>query len=140
VSNVTVLRDVEILVNDVDLSDQCNNVTIEDTADAVDVTTFQGNGYKQNAVGLKDATATATFFQNFSTGSVHDTLSPLYSSGDTFDIKIKGTNAATGTSNPQIVMTVRLFSYRPIGGGVGEASSIEASFQNAGAGISYVTT
>lgn len=139
--SILVLRDVEILVNDVDLSDRCTQVTIEDTADEVDATAFQGGGYKQLVVGLKDATITATFEQDFSSGSTHDTLSAIYADPDTpIDVKVKGTNAATGTTNPQAVMSARLFSYRMLGGGPGELATTEASFRNAGNGISYATT
>lgn len=137
---ITVLTNVEVLVNSVDLSKRATNVTLEDTADEVDTTAFQGNGYKSQAVGLKDATVTVTFQQDFSSSSVHATLQPLYANGTTFPLKIKGTNAATATDNPQIIMTAQLYSYRPISGGVGELSTIEATFRNAGAGITYQTT
>jgi hypothetical protein len=130
-----VLKDASITVNSVDLSTRCDQVTIEDSAEEVDVTTFQGNGYREFAQGLKDATITATFFQDFASGSVHSTLNTLYQAGTTFDVVVKGDDAAVGAENPSFTMTCRLFSYSPISGSAGEPSKIEATFRNADDGI-----
>ena len=134
-----VLKDASITVNGTDLSTRCDSVTIEDSAEEVDVTSFQGNGYREFMQGLKDATITASFFQDFASGSVHSTLNALYQSGGTFDVVVKGDDAAVGVTNPSFTMTARLYSYSPLSGSVGEPSKIEATFRNADDGITVAT-
>jgi hypothetical protein len=135
-----VLKDASIVVNTVDLSTRCDQITIEDSAEEVDVTTFQGNGYREFMQGLKDATVTASFFQDFASGSVHSTLNAVYQSGATFDVVIKGDDAAVSATNPSFTITCRLFSYSPISGSVGEPSKIEATFRNADDGVTVATS
>lgn len=136
----TILKNADIVVNSINLSTRCDSVTIEDSAEEVDVTAFQGNGYREFAQGLKDATITAAFFQDFASGSVHSTLNPLYQNGTTFDVVVKGDSAATSATNPKFTMSAQLFSYSPLAGGVGEPSKIEATFRNVGGGVVVSTT
>jgi hypothetical protein len=137
-----VLRDGYIQVNSVDLSDHCSSVTVESTAEEIDLTAFTTAGYREFGAGFKDATVTATFFQDYAAASVHATLQPLYDSGGTFALNIKPTQAATSATNPRITLgTARLFGYTPLAGGVGEASTMDVSFRNAGtAGLTYGTS
>lgn len=135
-----VLKDASITVNSVDLSTRCDSITIEDTAEEVDVTAFQGNGYREFMQGLKDATITASFFQDYASGSVHSVLNAVYQSGSTFSVVVKGDDAAVSATNPTFTMTCRLYSYSGLSGGIGEASKIEATFRNAGNGIVVATS
>lgn len=134
-----ILKDASITVNSVDLSTRCDQVSIEDSAEEQDVTGFQGNGYREFAQGLKDATITATFFQDFASGSVHSTLNTVYQSGATFPVVVMSDDTVSAT-NPSFTMTARLFSYSPIAGSVGEPSKIEATFRNADDGITVATS
>lgn len=127
-----VLTNASILVNSVNLSDHCSSITLEDSADEVDFTAFSASEYRENGVGLKDATVTADFFNDHAAGSVADTLQPLYDTGGTFAVRVKpdiqGTVAYTQIS--------RLYSNPTLAGAVGEANTISATFRNAGtAGI-----
>ena len=137
-----VLRDGYIQVNSVDLSDHCSSVTIESTAEEIDLTAFTTAGYREFGQGFKDATITATFFQDYAAASVHQTLQPLYDSGGTFAVHVKATQSTTTSTNPRFSLgTARLFGYSPIAGGVGEASTMDVSFRNAGtAGLTYGTS
>jgi hypothetical protein len=137
-----VLRDGFIQVNSVNLSDHCSSVTVESTADEIDLTAFTNAGYREFGQGFKDATITATFYQDYAAASVHSTLQPLYDSGGTFAVYVKASDDTTTATNPRIEMvTARLFGYNPLAGAVGEASTMDVSFRNAGtAGITYGTT
>lgn len=123
-----VLRNVKITVGGTDLSDHCSSVTIEDTAEEVDFTAFGGSGYREFGQGLKDATISATFFNDHAASSVADTLQNYYSSGGTFDVKVwpdaSGSIVYTQTS--------RLYSNPTLAGAVGDANTIDVSFRNAG--------
>lgn len=131
-----VLRNVKITVNGTDLSDHCSQVSIEDTAEEVDFTAF-GAGYREFGQGLKDATITATFFNDHAATSVADTLQAMYSSGNAGTVKIwpdaSGTVVYTQVS--------KLYSQPTLAGAVGEANTVEATFRNAGtAGVTRGTS
>lgn len=137
-----ILRNAFIQINGVNLSDHCSSVTVESTAEEIDLTAFTSAGYREFGQGFKDATITATFFQDYASASVHQTLQPLYDAGGTFALYVKADAATTTSTNPRIEMiTARMFGYNPIAGAVGEASTLDVSFRNAGtAGVTYGTT
>lgn len=126
-----VLKDAVITVNSVDLSDHFSSVEIEQEADDVEFTSF-GAGFKEYGQGLKDATITVSAFQDFDAAKVDATLYPLFASGGTFPVTVKATNSAVGTTNPLYTLTARLFSYSPLSGDVGDASTTELTFRNGG--------
>lgn len=125
-----ILLDADIEVDGVNLSDHCSSVEIETTSDEVDVTSF-GAQAKEIRLGLGDGTITATFFQDFASGSVDATLHALQGENDPFEVVVKASSGAIGVTNPSYSMDAVLPSYRPLAGSVGEASTIEASFRNA---------
>jgi hypothetical protein len=137
-----ILRNAFIQVNGVNLSDHCSSITVETSAEEIDLTAFTSAGYREFGQGFKDATITATFFQDYDASSVHQTLQPLYDSGGTFALYVKSENETTTATNPRIEMvTARMFGYNPLAGAVGEASTMDVGFRNAGtAGVTYGTT
>lgn len=131
-----VLRNVKITVNSVDLTDHCSSVTLDDTADEVEVTAFGTDGYRDYLQGLKTAGIEAEFFNDHAASSVADTLQPLYDSGGTFGVKVwpdaEGTIVYTQIS--------RMYSNPMLAGAVGDANTISAKFAHAGtAGITRGT-
>lgn len=135
-----VLKDCYVSVNNVDLSDHCSAVTIEDKATEVDFTAFTTAGYQEYGQGFKDATITATFYSDFAASSVHATIQPLYSSGGTFGVEIRPTSGTVSPTNPSAKMTSRIYSYSGIGGKLGDAAQFDAAFRNAGtAGLVWGT-
>lgn len=137
-----ILRNAYLQINGVDLSDHASSVTVESSAEEIDLTAFTSAGYREFGQGFKDATITATFFQDYAAASVHQTLQPLYDAGGTFAVHVKSENATTTATNPRISLgTARMFGYSPLAGAVGEASTMDVSFRNAGtAGLTYGTS
>ena len=128
-----VMKDAVLTVNSVNLSDHTSSVSIEVTTDEVDVTSMTAASYREFLDGFKDATVTATFFQDFAAASVDATLWPLFSGGSVFPVTVKATSAATSSTNPIYSLpAAKMFGYTPIGGGVGDASSTDVSFRNSG--------
>jgi len=125
-------KDAYIAVNGTALSDHAQSLTIEDSADEIDFTAFSSAGYREIGAGLKDATISVTFFQDFAASSVHSILQPLYQTGGTFALEVRPTSAAVSSTNPKGTMTARLFSYAGFGGAVGDASTFDAAFRCAG--------
>lgn len=137
-----VLRNAYIAINGTALSDHASSLEIEDTAEEIDFTAFSANGYKEIGQGLKDATITVSFFQDYASGSVHQILQPLYASGGTFTIAVRPDAAsAVSATNPGGTMIARLYSYPGLAGAVGEANTFDAAFRNGGtAGLTWGTT
>jgi hypothetical protein len=63
---------------------------------------------------------------------INNILQPLYASGGTFSLEIRPTSAAVSATNPKMTMTSRIFSYSGIAGQIGDASTFDAGFRNAG--------
>ena len=131
-----VLTSAKITVNAVDLSDHCDSITIEDSADEVEFTSF-GDSYRDFGQGLKDSTITASFFNDHAASSVADTLQALYTSGGTFAVKVWPDSGGTIV----YTQTSRLFSNPTLAGAIGDANKIDVVMRNAGtAGISRGTS
>jgi hypothetical protein len=128
-----VLRNAFISINGTAISDHASSLELEDEAEEVEFTAFSPNGYREFGQGLKDATITITFFQDYASGSVHSMLRPLYESGGTFSLVIgPSASEAISSTNPRGTMISRLYSYGGLSGEVGEAATFEATFRNAG--------
>ena len=116
-----------LTVNGTDLSDHVSNVTLEDSADEVDVTGFTET-YREFIPGLKDATITATFFQDYGSSSVDATLGALYYNNTAGTVKVKPDTSGTVV----YTMVSKIYSFGPVNGGVGDANSIDVTFRNFG--------
>ena len=133
------LTDAFVSVNGVTLSDHANKVTVEDTRDSVDITAF-GATSKAITKGLGDAKITVTFFQDFAGGKTHATLQPLIGSTTGVTIEVRATSAGRSATNPAALMTGLLMNYNMLDGSVGDATQIDAEFQNSSqAGMTYPT-
>lgn len=113
--------------NGTDLSSFVSNVTLEDSADEVEVTGF-AESYKDFIPGLKDSTVTATFFQDYAASSVDALIGGAYYANAAGTLKINPDT--TGT----VVYTQisKIYSFSPVNGGPGDANNTEVSFRNFG--------
>src|SRR4051795_10648880 len=102
--SIFALTDALVIVNGVTLSDHANQVTVEDTRDAVDITAF-GATSKAITKGLGDAKITVQFFQDFASGKVHATLQPLVASSTPVTIEVRATSGARSATNPAAVLS-----------------------------------
>lgn len=139
--SIFTLTDAYISINAVVLSDHSNQVTVEDSRERKDITTF---GAQNRAVqkGLGGGKMTVRIFQDFDAGKTHATLQPLIGSKIPVTVEIRPTSAARSVTNPAAVMSALLFNYNFVDGEVGEPSVITAEFENADAqtGITYPTS
>src|SRR5689334_217544 len=126
----TVLTDVTVTINSVDLSDHVSKVEVSMEKDEVDVTGF-GAQAKEILPGLADASIAVTFFQDFAAAEVDATLEPLYTNSSLFPIEVVPTSGGISATNPSYSGTFVLLQYVPISGGVGEASTMDVTFRNA---------
>lgn len=116
-----------VSINGTDLSNHCVSVAIPDSADEVDVTGMSQE-YREYQPGLKDATVDLSFIQDRSASSVDETLYPLYNNSTAGTVKINPDTRGT------VVYTLvgKIYSYSPVNGAPGDASSVDVTFRNAG--------
>jgi len=122
-------KDAVIKVNSVDLSDHVSSVNVVSEKERVDVTGMTSSAYREETDGFATAEITLTFFQDYAASSVDATLYPLYTGGSIIDVSVKP--QAGGTTVWHLTQA-KLYNYNPTSGGVGDASSFDATFSNAG--------
>jgi hypothetical protein len=134
-----VLRDVQVVVDDVDLSDHFTSITVEDSANEVDATAF-GSVYTSAVKGMRTASISGTVQQDFAAASTDATLSALNDQDTTFTVVVVPTDAAVSATNPAyIIDEAQLMGYTPLSGGVGDLSTTDVTFTNAGdAGVERI--
>lgn len=135
-----VLKDAQVVVNAVDLSDHVSAVTVETTRPEVDVTAM-GADYMETMPGIPDATITVSFFNDYAAGEVYATLQPLSLTDTPFTVAVRPTTAAISATNPEMQMSALMYSFNPLGGDVGSANTTDVTFRNASqTGITYDVT
>ncbi len=120
-------------INGTNLENRASSLEITTEYDEVDFTTFCSD-FKEFGQGLGDVTWTVDFFQDFAAASVDAILFPLSQSGGTFLMKASPGSEAVSATNPMYQMGARVFSYSPIAGAVGEASTTSVTFRSASYG------
>lgn len=129
-----VLRDCQITVNGVNLSDHVSSVEVNFVKDEVETTNFSGQG-RERVAGLKDDSFVVNFQQDYAAGEVNATLFTLYDSEVEFTVVVKPTAAATSPTNPSYTGTCILLEYQPLSGSVGDLSETEVTFPTQRTGI-----
>ena len=126
-----ILQDGYVAVAGTVLSDHAFNVDLPQEREQIDVSGFNATGQKSFLPGATDATATVQFLQDFASGSVHQTLEPLYRNSSTFLLDIRPTSTVVSATNPTFRGTAALFSYNGLSGNLGDRSEITAVFKSA---------
>jgi hypothetical protein len=122
-----VLKNAQIIINAVELSNYMNKVTINSEKEVLDATGF-GAKSKQKALGLGDGTIELGGFQDFAAGAVDATLYPLHLNDTEFDVIVREDPDAESEYH----MTGILPAYTPLNGEVGQLSTVEVTIENAG--------
>lgn len=129
-----VATDYTITINGSDFSDSIAAVTLDLTSEEQDVTAFGGSGYRSRIGGLKDASITVDFHQDFGAGAVDATLFPLLGSNAT--VVVKPTSGSVTATNPSYTGVFLVSQYQPFASTVGDLATLSVSWNLAGtAGI-----
>jgi len=127
---ITVLTDASVTYNSVNLSDHVESVEINMSAEDIDITAM-GATSRTHAPGLRDDSVTINFFQDFATGKLDATISPLLGSSAGASLVIKPTSSSVSSTNPSYTMTAIVLDYKPLDGKVGAASQTQVVFKPA---------
>lgn len=124
-----VLTNALVKINNVDLSDHVASVTVTQNWDEVEVTAFGDSG-RTRVAGLQDSSISLDFHQDFASGEVDATITPLLGGTASFYITAAGT--AVSDTNPKYTGTVLVTEYTPIAGAVGDLATVSVTWPVSG--------
>ncbi len=122
-------QDYKITVGTTVLSEDIASVTLDITSDEVETTAF-GSTYRTRIGGLKDASVSLDFHQDFGAGSVDALLFPLM--GSTVAVKIAPTSGTVSATNPEYRFTALVTQYQPFAGAVGDLATLSVTWPVSG--------
>jgi len=131
-----VATDYRITINGTDFSSSLAAVTLDVSAAEQEVTAF-GDTFVQRISGLKDASISLDFHQDFGAASVDATLWPLLGSNAT--VVIAPTAGATAATNPAYSGVFLVTEYQPYASSVGDLATLSVSWPLADGTISRGT-
>ena len=122
--------DYFVSINGSDFSTNLNSVELAQEADDLETTAF-GSSWRTRIGGLKQASLTLNFMQDFGAGSVDATLNPLL--GSIATVVIKPTSGTVTSTNPTYTMTALVTQYSPFASSVGDIATLSVTFPVSGA-------
>ena len=121
--------DYSVTIAGTDFSASLNSVELAQEADELETTAF-GAGWRTRIGGLRQASLTLNFMQDFAASSVDATLNPLL--GSLATVVIKPTSSAVGTANPSYTMTCLVNQYSPFASSVGDIATLSVTWPVSG--------
>ena len=132
-----VATDYRITINGTDFSSSLAAATLDISAAEQEVTAF-GNTFVQRISGLKDASISLDFHQDFGAASVDAVLFPLLGSNAT--VVIAPTSGATAATNPAYSGVFLCTEYQPYASSVGDLATLSVSWPIASGTITRATS
>jgi hypothetical protein len=128
---------VGVKVNNVDLSDHVNNITLNRNFDELDVVAMGDSGHKY-IKGLESSSVTLDFLNDTATASVLQTLQAAWGTNVTL-VLIQNKGTAVSATNPLYTMTVLVNGTTDINGATGDLSTQSVTWNVSGT-VAVATT
>ena len=125
-----VATDYSITINGTSFSTSLAAATLDITSEEQDVTSF-GSTFRSRIGGLKDASLSLDFHQDFAAASVDATLFPLL--GTQATVVIKPTAGTVSATNPTYSFNCLVTQYQPFASSIGDLASLSVSWPVSGA-------
>lgn len=133
-----VATDVKTTINGVNLSDHIAAVTLDISADEIETTAFSAAGWRSRIGGLKDASITIDFHQDFAAGNVDSTVWTNF--GSLATVVVVPTSGSVSATNPSYTGVFLVSQTQPIASSVGDLATMSLTWPAAGtAGITRGT-
>ena len=123
---ITLNNKVGLKINAVDLSDHVTSVTLNQSADELEVTAM-GDLSHRFVKGLESATLTVSFLNDQAATSVLDTLSDAFGSTVAFKM-VQDKVPAVSATNKLFTGDILINNLTPINGAVGDMSTQDITF------------
>lgn len=124
-----ITKDYSVTLDDVDFSSSIAAVTLEETVETQETTSF-GDGSRTRISGLKDATLSIDFHQDFGASSIDETFHDLL--GEEISFEIKPTSGAIATDNPAYSGNLIVTTYSPFANAIGELATLSVTWEVTG--------
>lgn len=125
-----VATDYYITIGGSDFSSSLAAVTLDITAEEQETTAF-GSAWRQRISGLKDASVTLDFHQDFASGSVDATL--WSNLGGTVAMTISPAGSAVSATNPEYSFNALVTQTQPVASSVGDLATMSVTWPVDGA-------
>jgi hypothetical protein len=122
-------QDYKVTIGTAVLSSSIASVTLDISTDEVETTAF-GSSYRTRIGGLKDASVSLDFHQDFGAGAVDALLFPLM--GETVAVKIAPTSGTVTATNPEYRFNALVTQYQPFAGSIGDLASLSITWPVSG--------
>jgi hypothetical protein len=122
-------QDYKVTIGTTVLSSSIASVTLDITTDEVETTAF-GSTYRTRIGGLKDASVSLDFHQDFGAGAVDALLFPLM--GSTVAVKIAPTSGTVTATNPEYRFDALVTQYQPFAGAIGDLATLSITWPVSG--------
>ena len=132
-----VATDFDIALNGTPLSGSIASVSISESAAEVETTAF-GSTHVQRTSGLKDASVSLDFHQDFGSGGVHSIIQPLLGSYAT--VTVKPTSGTVSATNPSVTLSALVTEYSPIDASIGDLATFSVTWPLGTGVVSYATS
>lgn len=121
-----------ITLNGVDLTSSLHSVTIDESSNEVETTTFgtASTAWRTVVGGIVSGSVKLDFYQDYAASSVDATLNSLINTIGTVVVKPAGTTVSA--TNPSYTATCLINSYTPISGTIGDLSSFSVTWPTTG--------
>jgi hypothetical protein len=124
-----VATDYSITVGGTDFSTSLASAELTIESDDVETTSF-GSGWRSRVGGLRQASITLEFHQDFGAGSVDATLFPLLNTLAT--VVIKPTSSTVSATNPSYTAVCLVNQYQPFASSVGDLATLSVTWPVSG--------
>jgi hypothetical protein len=131
-----VATDFAISINSTPLSGSIAAATINTNSAEVEITSF-GQQFVQRVGGLKDASVSLDFHQDFASGSVHQTIEPLLGSYAT--VTIVPTSGSVTAQNPRVTAVCLVTEYSFVDSSIGDLATFSVTWPLGTGIVSYAT-
>lgn len=131
-----VATDYNVTINGANFSNDLAAVTLDITAEEQETTAF-GSTFRSRVGGLKDASITLDFHQDFGAASVDATLWPLLGTNAT--VVIKPTSGTVTATNPTYTGVFLVTEYQPYASSVGDLATLSVSWPLASGSVTRAT-
>ena len=126
-------KNLRVKVGSTELTTNIASVDVTETVDEIETTAF-GSAARSRIAGLKDASVTLSFHQDYGSASVADTLASVF--GGTANVVIlAGTSTTQGTAAataPLYTIPVLCSQQTPVNGQVGDLTTFDVTWPAVG--------
>lgn len=124
-----VATDYKVTINGTDFSSSINSVDLSIESAEVETTAF-GSTFTTRVGGLKSASITLDFHQDFAAGSVDAVLFPLLNTLAT--VVLVPTSGTVSATNPSYTALCLVNSYQPFASAVGDLATLSVTWPTSG--------